>query len=155
MPDGTGRTDKALDVIVLVLGIIVLFAAFLPVSYYSEYYETISYLGGITYLLYVIPFFAIGTAAAALYGKLPKARIWYAAVGGIGFVLSFLTGSIGSNTLKAFVEFNSNVKDITPRVGLGALLLFLGYFVIAFAGYISVKTEEKEKAVQSEEEDDA
>jgi len=144
--------SKAKDIFVLVIGAIMLFAAFLPISTYHGYYESVSYLKGFTYLLYLIPFFVVGPAIASLYNKLPNKEIWYISVGVVGLLLTILTYMVGSNTLISFVRFfNSNAGDITPGLGLGTILLFLGYISIAIIGY-TILSEKKTQKKKSEEE---
>ena len=142
MPNGESNigkdSGKSLDIAVVVIGIIMLFADFLPISIYSGYYETISYIKGITYLLYIVPFFVIGPAVASLYGKLPKAGIWYAVVGGIGLLLAFIAGVAGNEMLAEFLRFTFGTV-VTPNWGIGAVLMLLGYIAVAVIGVVSLK----------------
>ncbi len=148
MSDSVNKTDKFLNVIVLVLGVLMVLAAFLPISTYGRYYENISYIKGFSYLLFLTPFFVISPAIAALYGKLSNEGIWYAVVGVIGLFLTVFTDIAGNNLLTSFVKFNSNAAYVNPQPGLGTMTLFIGYFLVAFIGYISITNNKKRKTPQ-------
>ena len=143
--------NNYLHVVVLVFGITSLLLAFAPISRYYRYYESIQNLGGITYLLYIVPFFVIGCAIAALYKKLPNVGIWYISIGGIGLMLTILTVYIGDKTLEAFIEFNSTLTNITPRLGIGAIVMFIIYFFIALIGYALITSSNKDNNPSQEE----
>ncbi len=137
---------KNLNITVLVFAVLMLFASFLPVSRYGIYYEDISYLKGFTYLLYLTPFFIIGPAVASLYNKIFNQGVWYASVGIIGLVLTIFTDISGNNALNSFIRLNFNTNHITPRLGIGTILLFVGYTAISLIGYamLSQGREKKE-----------
>ena len=150
MPEKTLQ-DKYLHITVLVFGIISLLLAFAPISRYYQYYESIQNLGGITYLLYIVPFFVIGCAIAALYKKLPNVGIWYISIGGIGFMLTILTVYIGDKTLEAFIELNSTLTYITPQLGIGAVAMFIAYLFVMLAGYALITSSNKDNNPSQEE----
>ena len=140
--------NKYLHVTVLVFGVVLLFLAFAPISRYYQYYESIQNLGGITYLLYIVPFFMVGSAVATLYKKLPNVGIWYASVGSIGLILTVITVYIGDKTLEAFIEFNSNLTNITPQMGVGAITMLISYFFTALVGYVLITSNKENKTSQ-------
>ncbi len=137
MLDMTKETNRFFNMAVLALGIVTVIANFLPIATYGGYYETIPNIGSFAYLLFLIPFFAIGPAIVALYGKIYNEGVWYIIVGIIGMVLSIAAITVGENNLKAFILFvsNSNLKDVYPTEGSGATLLLFCYLIMSFIGY--------------------
>ena len=148
MSDSASKTTPFLNITVLALGVLMVLAAFLPISTYGRYYENVSYIKGFSYLLFLTPFFVIGPAIAALYKKLPNEGIWYAVVGLIGLFLTVFTDIAGNNMLTSFVEFNSNGAYIHSHPGLGTITLFIGYFLITLIGYIFITNNKKRKTPQ-------
>jgi len=132
--------SKEANVFVLIMSVAVLFGAFIPVAVMRQYFVTISNIKGFSYLLYLTPFFIMGPAIATLYGKKVNEEIWYVAVGGIGLILSILVYVVGRSMLASFFE-----NGATPSIGLGSILMILGYGVVCVFGAVKVFKKPKKE----------
>ncbi len=105
---------------VLALSVLALVSAFMPLATAGGYFASISYLGGITNLLYLIPFALGAVAVAGMMGKkslpLSKMVFW---IGILGVLITAISYYAGMEHIQAFANFAGNFSREWSAFGNG------------------------------------
>jgi hypothetical protein len=128
----------------VVSGVVTLLGVFMPLASLDNLYVNVHHIGGLTFLLYVLPLGIIALGILNIYKSDVKyLKVWFISIAIIGLVITGLAVSSGINYLNYMAQeqtrfnriFDFNKDDskqgkqqVTQGgLGFGGLLLFIGF----------------------------
>lgn len=133
--------------VVVGFSLLALAGAFFPLATAGSLYVNVGHVGGMAYLLYVLPLVALVLSVVSVYrAETPFINLWLLLTGGIGLVVTLFTGSAAKSQLAMMgsmfggtMDLFQNQPDVVGAValGLGTWLAVVGYMGVA-AGWFAV-----------------
>lgn len=128
----------------VVFGAVSLFGAFMPLASLGNFYVNVHHIGGITFLLYVLPVGIIAIGILNIYKSDVKyLKVWLISIAIIGLIIAGVATSSGINHLNYMAQvqtrfariFDFNKDDqkqekqqaARAELGFGGMLLFIGF----------------------------
>lgn len=87
----------------VIFSVFAVLGAFMPIAVGGGVYVYLHHLGGISYLLYLLPIVLLGISVLNIYKDLPHMRTWFVIIGGVGVLLSLAATYSGIQHINAFV----------------------------------------------------
>lgn len=154
-------------VIALVFSVLCLFAVFLPLAQGGDgLYVNVTHIGGLTYLLYLLPLVPGGLSLIAIYkGEIRYMKVWMIVAAVLGLCLSGLAIASGKGQIEYMANAFGNMKAMLKgfpgdgnaiaeqhqtakaSVGLGGMLLIIGYLGILLVSLFKSASKEVTTAI--------
>lgn len=85
----------------VVLSVVALIGAFMPLAAGGNFFVNIHHIGGLSYLLYVVPVVLIALSIINIYKEIKYLKMWFISVSVIGLIIASLGAIAGINTVNA------------------------------------------------------
>ncbi|KAA0894223.1 hypothetical protein [Oryzomonas rubra] len=155
------------QIIALVFSVMCLFAVFLPLAQGGNgLYVNVTHIGGITYLLYLLPVVPAALSLIAIYkGEIRYTKVWMIVIAVVGLCLSGLAVTSGKGQIEYMANAVGNLNNmfngfpdggnaiagqqasVKVSVGLGGILLVIGYLGILLGSLFKSANKEVTAAI--------
>jgi hypothetical protein len=85
----------------VVLSVVALIGAFMPLATGGNFFVNIHHIGGLSYLLYVVPVVLLALSIINIYKEIKYLKMWFISVSAIGLIIAILGAIAGINTVNA------------------------------------------------------
>jgi len=85
----------------VVLSFVALIGVFMPLAAGGNFFVNIHHIGGLTYLLYVVPVVLLALSILDIYKDIKYLKVWFISISAIGLSISILGSIAGINTVNA------------------------------------------------------
>lgn len=148
-------------IVTLAFSVLCLLGAFMPIARGGALYVDLTHIGGVTFLLYLLPFAAGSLSLISIYkGDIRYMKVWMVVVALAGLALSGIAITAGKSQIdfmsNSFGNMNSmlqgmaggdspvaNKETIQSAIGLGGIFLVVGYLGVLVGGLLPAPGKRK------------